>query len=494
MSFQYNSKTKQFKVRIWEVLITSLLSTAKIAKDTSLQLYLKTTIVPDQEYQPNPALRRKSEVFRLNPSENNEPISENQSTDMFVWKGKEARLEFKNSLTLVYEDISKELVATSSLDISISVKRKKSFMTSKHKQQLQDPVLASVNLYMKEAVRKLMKDKYETQRHDIPGITRQAFSLDSVVTDNMRRRNGIETSSAPLERIRLRSLEGVKQTAVNNRCASDGDVHEIPGKNLRKSTQSVTSDVSSNVWLEDPVTESSSLESVTSHVTTPSPQVEVKISSQLTYNEPSFQMQMPKPEKTKDALHEKTHRGRNLIQKSRQKIRSTGHGLIPSSMKSSVTVVTAMDEEERSVGSPSEEIEPYGAPYISNLANRQHSYSTGSLVEVDESPSPSRYRRQNRFASTPDKRRYKPEHYKSSEKLGSRSIAVQMDPKDKNVSISMEKLAPRAEMKHSYGTSYNRRKTSETSCGSRPSILRKLVYDETTFVPNEMNNPCFVND
>uniref|UniRef100_F7BMR2 Uncharacterized protein n=3 Tax=Ciona intestinalis TaxID=7719 RepID=F7BMR2_CIOIN len=163
-------------------------------------------------------------------------------------------------------------------------------------------------------------------------------------------------------------------------------------------------------------------------------------------------------------------------------------------MKSSVTVVTAMDEEERSVGSPSEEIEPYGAPYISNLANRQHSYSTGSLVEVDESPSPSRYRRQNRFASTPDKRRYKPEHYKSSEKLGSRSIAVQMDPKDKNVSISMEKLAPRAEMKHSYGTSYNRRKTSETSCGSRPSILRKLVYDETTFVPNEMNNPCFVND
>jgi len=46
-----------------------------LTKGSNIQLYVRSTIIPPDEYQPNPALKKKSEVFRLQPGEPDETAS-----------------------------------------------------------------------------------------------------------------------------------------------------------------------------------------------------------------------------------------------------------------------------------------------------------------------------------------------------------------------------------------------------------------------------------
>ncbi|XP_076804639.1 uncharacterized protein LOC143448680 [Clavelina lepadiformis] len=547
LSFQYNCKKQEFKIRIWEVILISLVAPSKLPKDTSMHCYLKSTIVRDDDYKPNPSLKRKSEVIRFQPGDHIIPKSETQCAMALTWSEKVAKMEFKNSISLDYTDIAKQTVSSSAVKICLCIRPKKPLISSKSKSHPPDPVLASFEIRMSDAVKRIMKESYDTERHDVLGITRQAFPLDLVVSDKHSSANNSFISD-PSVHIQMSNLD-IRDTLV--RSASDGNLANVKSQttDLSKNGSKVclTSEDDRDSGIDKTGRYSpSSLDGVSSHATVASTQVSVSlplkkhirlksVKTEAKTNRDSAcdatKVAMPHLNNSIYRQFKAKHsgdvgRGR-ITQRARAKLKSSGRVLIGTAnsvLHPNYTEVTALDDEEKSVGSPSEDMR--SQPLSPSVHRHHKTLSTGSLVEVDESPSPSRRRRYwhpgssggSPLAKSPvrlggkfekeksrgcvvdvdlrdtkinvadeDKRLFV-SHVSNSATSGNERASLQMGPLDARLSL--------AESRRLTSRNSQSRISSSHAEGRRQSVLRRLVYDETTVGgPQTTNlNPCYVND
>ncbi|XP_066296736.1 ankyrin repeat domain-containing protein 12-like [Branchiostoma lanceolatum] len=207
LSFEYNSRKAVLKVRVWELqdLLLPPADTSMIAS-----LHVKSLLLPDKKGQ----TKRKTEDVKVD-------LEEQQPKVKYEIKGKgegtkvtfvPTKFSFKKGLE--YEDVGKDMVEMRTVRLEVCIKQRftgKSFM------------VASLELPLKVAVKKLLKEKFPLRVHINPSMPHslQAYTLQDLVVSN----SSVVTVSNP--DLRSASLTRLRANDPAPRAHSDGDLKQV---------------------------------------------------------------------------------------------------------------------------------------------------------------------------------------------------------------------------------------------------------------------------
>eukprot|EP00058_Branchiostoma_floridae_P014147 XP_002599635.1 hypothetical protein BRAFLDRAFT_102566 [Branchiostoma floridae] len=207
LSFEYNSRKAVLKVRVWELqdLLLPPADTSMIAS-----IHVRSLLIPDKKGQ----TKRKTEDVKVD-------LEEHQPKVKYEIKGKgegtkvtfiPTKFSFKKGLE--YEDVDKEMVERRTVRLEVCIKQRftgKSYM------------VASLELPLKVAVKKLLKEKFPLRVHINPSMPHslQAYTLQDLVVSNP----SVVTVSNP--DLRSASLTRLRADDPTPRAHSDGDLQQV---------------------------------------------------------------------------------------------------------------------------------------------------------------------------------------------------------------------------------------------------------------------------
>ncbi|XP_078615658.1 uncharacterized protein LOC144884297 [Branchiostoma floridae x Branchiostoma japonicum] len=207
LSFEYNSRKAVLKVRVWELqdLLLPPADTSMIAS-----IHVRSLLIPDKKGQ----TKRKTEDVKVD-------LEEHQPKVKYEIKGKgegtkvtfiPTKFSFKKGLE--YEDVDKEMVERRMVRLEVCIKQRftgKSYM------------VASLELPLKVAVKKLLKEKFPLRVHINPNMPHslQAYTLQDLVVSNP----SVVTVSNP--DLRSASLTRLRADDPTPRAHSDGDLQQV---------------------------------------------------------------------------------------------------------------------------------------------------------------------------------------------------------------------------------------------------------------------------
>ncbi|XP_039267961.2 uncharacterized protein LOC120342968 [Styela clava] len=309
MAFQYNSKTSHLKVRIVEIVLTCLLPLHRGRKDVSLMLHVGGIIHNHNEIQIVDSqvqrMKTKSESFKLHPGgDQNEPIEENDGSIKTFWNNRTAHIQFKSSLGIEFLKVTKEVVKNYSIQVSVCTRQRKNLL----KNSSNSIPLATVELPLKQAVKKLMKETYELQLCYVPGITRNTERIEQVLSEIVIESGKTRCPSVYSDsQVQGNFNETFEMEEIVDRSASDGDLKQVSSSvhNSRIISQSSSSyDIQEEIESDDGVC----LEEVKSHSVPTSPQVKIKLPLNTNKNK-IRETKMNMPEDDNEAVHRKATKG-----------------------------------------------------------------------------------------------------------------------------------------------------------------------------------------
>ncbi|KAI8500203.1 hypothetical protein Bbelb_217690 [Branchiostoma belcheri] len=207
LSFEYNSRKAVLKVRVWELqdLLLPPADTSMIAS-----LHVKSFLVPDKKGQ----TKRKTEDVKVD-------LEEHQPKVKYEIQGKgegtkvtfvPTKFSFKKGLE--YEDVDKEMVDMRTVRLEVCIKQR---FTGK------SYLVASLEIPLKVAVKKLLKEKFPLRVHINPSMPHslQAYTLQDLVVSNP----SVVTVSNP--DLRSASLTRLRSNDPAPRAHSDGDLKQV---------------------------------------------------------------------------------------------------------------------------------------------------------------------------------------------------------------------------------------------------------------------------
>ncbi|XP_078697528.1 uncharacterized protein LOC144925417 [Branchiostoma floridae x Branchiostoma belcheri] len=207
LSFEYNSRKAVLKVRVWELqdLLLPPADTSMIAS-----LHVKSFLIPDKKGQ----TKRKTEDVKVD-------LEEHQPKVKYEIQGKgegtkvtfvPTKFSFKKGLE--YEDVDKEMVDMRTVRLEVCIKQR---FTGK------SYLVASLEIPLKVAVKKLLKEKFPLRVHINPSMPHslQAYTLQDLVVSNP----SVVTVSNP--DLRSASLTRLRSNDPAPRAHSDGDLKQV---------------------------------------------------------------------------------------------------------------------------------------------------------------------------------------------------------------------------------------------------------------------------
>lgn len=310
MAFQYNSKTSHLKVRIVEIVLTCLLPLNKGRKDVSSMLHVEGLIQKENEIavEESKSLRMKSktEIFKLHAGgDQDEPVEDSDGSVQTFWYNKTAHIKLI-SHGLEFDNVTKDVVKGYSIQISICTRQKKNLL----KNTSHSIPLAILELPLKQAVKKLMKETYELQPCYIPGITKNIERIEQVLSEIVIDSGKSRCPSVYSDSIIQGNLnETFEMDEIVDRSASDGDLKQISSIMVQDPKMTSPSSSSYDIQEETESDDNFHLEEVRSHSVPTSPQVKIKLSLNTKNSTigADTRMDMPIEDKIESTFHKKEH-------------------------------------------------------------------------------------------------------------------------------------------------------------------------------------------
>ncbi|XP_041479757.1 uncharacterized protein LOC121427431 [Lytechinus variegatus] len=229
LSFEYNSKTKTFKIRVW-ALQDILLPPAEFSNLS--RIYIRGHLLPDKKGES----KRKTDEIRID-----DPAKMMNSLVTLKRKGSRDSFKavflpstFKFSKALEYQNVSQEMVDSKTVHVAVCVRQRYSTKTI--------PV-AIIQLPMKEAVRKLLKEKYQLHsciNYSMP-TNIHAYNPHDIVVISEGMYNNMTTSHPTL---RTKSRQSLDVDENNARASSDINLQAVRCHSV-ESVPSATVDIDS---------------------------------------------------------------------------------------------------------------------------------------------------------------------------------------------------------------------------------------------------------
>lgn len=260
LAFQYNRKTSRLIISISNIILSCLKMYERHKKESFLTLQIQGKISHISDI--SKEVVTTSQFFKLHTNGTEETPAKDISNQLATyWSSETAYLKFNPTMNLDFTSVYGDDIADRNVSISLLMQKKKSILKS----SVQRITVASMQLPLQDAVRRIMKERYELDFAADDGDLQQIYpGLSEIVVDT-----GSVISDSVLVGIRRPSvIEAV-------RCVSDGDLKTVTS-DLNKSISKKKKFPHSTVYI--PSTDSKfGLEEVRSHSVSPNPQVQIQL-------------------------------------------------------------------------------------------------------------------------------------------------------------------------------------------------------------------------
>lgn len=252
LAFQYNRKTSKLVISISNLILTRLRTYELSKKESSIPLHIEGCISHNTKMG---EVNSKSNVFKLDTNGTEDsPVRNTANGCKTYWNNDSAIIKFNPALNLEFISVKSDDIPQQNVAVSVLMQKKKSLLKSSG----QHVAVASMQLPLSDAVKRILKERYELgschdeQIHETEHmLSNIVISSGSVISDSVV--IGINRPSA----------------VDTTRCVSDGDLQYVSSEKSKKHLSP-----HSTVCIPE---DSKPRLQVKSHSTPPSPQVEIRM-------------------------------------------------------------------------------------------------------------------------------------------------------------------------------------------------------------------------